>query len=370
MEVGFDTEFVSEDTFQSELCLIQVATRDKTAIIDTLAVPDISCFWDLLTESDRPVIAHASREEFVFCFRATGKKIKSLFDIQVAAGMLGMEYPAAYGTLVSKIVGKTIDKGETRTDWRRRPLTRSQLDYAAQDVVHLHRIYDQFVSELNKYDRLPWLEDEMRRRQDDLVENLTGKAWRKLSGLSNLAAKNLNIARELWKWREGVAERNNRPARRVLRDDLLVEIAKRGRAETSRIKSLRGMERRDFSQHIDAISRCVQSALKIPKSDWPTQKKHKSLPQVNLLGQYLAAALSTICRDAKIASGIVGSVQDVRSWIVYKLYGKKNGEVPTLAKGWRAEIIGKRLEQVMNGKLAIVVSNPKADQPLTLKKVD
>src|SRR5690606_1360923 len=130
--IGFDTEFVSEDRYRPELCLVQVAAGEHLAIIDPYPVGDTQPFWDLLATPGRTVIAHAAREEIRFAYRFTGKPIAGLFDTQLAAGFVGIEYPASLGTLVQRLVGTTLAKGETRTNWRHRPLTRDQLAYALQ----------------------------------------------------------------------------------------------------------------------------------------------------------------------------------------------------------------------------------------------
>src|SRR5690606_26737123 len=132
--VGFDTEFVSEDSYRPELCLIQVAFGDRLAIIDPYRVETTDPFWEVLAEPGRIVIAHAAREEIRFCYRFSGKPIAGLFDTQLAAGFVGMEYPASLATLVQRLVGKTLPKGETRTNWRHRPLTPDQITYALHDV--------------------------------------------------------------------------------------------------------------------------------------------------------------------------------------------------------------------------------------------
>ena len=127
--IGFDTEFVSENRYRPELCLIQVATDTEIAIIDTLTVEDLAPFWELLTTGDQVTVVHAAREEFLFCYRACRARPKKLFDIQLAGGFIGLDYPASYGNLVAQLLGISISKGETRTDWRRRPLSDSQIKY-------------------------------------------------------------------------------------------------------------------------------------------------------------------------------------------------------------------------------------------------
>ncbi|MCG8648744.1 MAG: ribonuclease D [Pirellulales bacterium] len=140
-QIAFDTEFVSEDSYRPILCLIQVAAGDRLAIIDPMPMEQTEAFWQLLTQPGRTVIAHAAREEARFCYRFTGKPIAGLFDTQLAAGFVGMEYPASLGTLVQRLVNKTLPKGETRTNWGRRPLTRDQIIYALHDVTNLQEMH-------------------------------------------------------------------------------------------------------------------------------------------------------------------------------------------------------------------------------------
>ena len=124
--IAFDTEFVSEDRYRPQLCLIQVAAEEIVAIIDPFAIERAEPFWELLATPGRTVLAHAAREEIRFCYRYTGKKIAGLFDTQLAAGFIGQEFPASLANLVQRLLGKTLPKGETRTNWRTRPLSEAR----------------------------------------------------------------------------------------------------------------------------------------------------------------------------------------------------------------------------------------------------
>ena len=121
--IGIDTEFVSEDTFRPELCLIQVATPDELAVIDPYKVGDLTNFWQLLTGGRHSTIVHAAREEVNFALVACGSPPANLFDTQLAAGFCSAEYPSSYGSVVTKFLNARPGKGEQRTDWRRRPLS-------------------------------------------------------------------------------------------------------------------------------------------------------------------------------------------------------------------------------------------------------
>ncbi len=210
--IAFDTEFVSEDTYRPKLCLIQVAAGDRLAIIDPIELSETTPFWELLAQPGRTVIAHAAREESRFCYRFTGKPIAGLFDTQLAAGFVGMEYPASLATLVQRLVNKTLPKGETRTDWSRRPLSRDQIHYALNDVCDLGEMYSQLSAMVDKLDRQAWLEEETANFQQKVIDAETRENWRRVSGSSGLNPRQLEAVRQLWLWREDRAPRLGSPA--------------------------------------------------------------------------------------------------------------------------------------------------------------
>ena len=246
--LAIDTEFVSEDTYRPDLSLIQVAADGELAIIDPRSVKDLVPFWERLADGGHQTVVHAGREEFLFCLRAIGKRPARWFDAQVAAGMAGLEYPASYANLVTRILGKTVPKGETRTDSRRRPLSSRQLEYALHDVAYLDGLREHLQGELERLGRTAWLDDELVAWQDDLQRDEQIERWRRVSGISGLSNRSLAVVRELWRWREAEAEALNLPPRRVLRDDLLTEFARRGTADMSRIRALRGLQRRNLKK--------------------------------------------------------------------------------------------------------------------------
>lgn len=369
--IGFDTEFVSEDTYWSHLCLVQIATPDFLAVIDPLKIENINPFWEVLADEGHETICHAGREELLFSLHAVGKRPARLFDIQIAAGLVGHEYPAGYGTLVYKLTGRRPPKGETRTDWRRRPLTPQQIEYALSDVQHLLACRDKLHQRLEKLGRLHWMQEEMAAWQDEVEAYHTRKRWRRVSGISGLSRKNLAIVRELWHWREAEAQRRNRPPKRVLRDDLLVEMAKRATSDPKRILAIRGLEHSGLQRSVDELAACVERALQSPETEWPTTGRREMPSQLNLLGQFLSAALTSICHSAQVAPSIVGTASDVRDLIAYRQgFGGVNGdEPPSLARGWRAEVVGNLLEDLLEGRKSIRIHDPTSDEPLEFAPV-
>ncbi len=362
--IGFDTEFVSEDTYRPQLCLIQVATEDRLAIIDPVHVEQTAPFWELLTESGRTIIAHAAREESRFCFRFTGQPIAGLFDTQLAAGFVGMEYPASLGTLVQRLTGKVLPKGETRTNWGRRPLTADQITYALHDVTDLLDMYRQLSEMAERLDRASWLVEETDFFQQKVIDAETRENWRRVSGSSGLKPRQLEIVRQIWLWRENRAKTIDRLPRRVLRDDLIVELAKRGSTSVKKIKNIRGMERRALYDHYEDIAEAIQVAIDTPDEDLPRRPRGSRRVVSPMLSQFLSTSIACISRQHKLAPPIVGNADDVRELLGYELDHRQNDPVPSLLKGWRGEIVGRTFRQILAGELAIRVADLKESQPL------
>ncbi|HVU88943.1 MAG TPA: ribonuclease D [Pirellulales bacterium] len=367
--IAFDTEFVSEDTYRPQLCLVQVAAAGRLAVIDPLKVQNLQPFWAVLAEGGHETIVHAGRQEIEFSLAAIGRLPNRLFDVQIAAGMVGLEYPASYGSLVSKLLGLTPQKGETRTDWRRRPLSERQIEYALADVDHLGEMRDKLGQRLARLKRTAWFESEMADWLTSVQEAQNRERWRKVAGSSGLPPRGLALVREIWTWRESEASRRNCPVKRVLRDDLIVELARRRSTDPKQIRAIRGMERGDLARSIPELSAAIDRALKISDADCPRVVRTDNNSQLNLLGQFLSSALGSICRAAEVAPSIVGTASDVRELVAFTLAGKR-GEPPLLAHGWRADVVGQVFEDLLEGKLSIRIRDPKSDQPLEFERAE
>ena len=369
--ITFDTEFVSEDTYRPELCLIQVAAADQLYVIDPMGISDLRPFWECLATPGHDTVVHAGREELRFSWRAIGRFPHQVLDVQLAAALVGLEYPAAYATLVSKLLKVNLTKGETRTNWRRRPLSATQIEYALQDVLYLEALRDVLVLGIQERGRENWLKEELSAWERQ-IEGLEGaENWRRVAGGSGLSARSLAIVRELWRWREEEADRKNMPAKRVLRDDLIVELARRQSADPKHIHAVRGLERRNLERHLPELASRIDRALRLDESEHPPRPVSSTRPQLSLLGQFLASALGSICRDAGVATSLVGTAQDVRDLVAHRLQLDTNrrGEVPVLARGWRAEVVGKVIDDLLTGHLAIKVGEPLSEQPLEFVQV-
>lgn len=368
--IGFDTEFVSEDTFRPQLCLIQVAAEGVMAVIDPLDIKDLNPFWRLLAEGDHITIVHAAREEVNFSLTAIDAPPANVFDTQLAAAFCSNEYPAAYASVVTRFLGRRIAKGEQRTDWRRRPLTDDQINYALEDVRHLFDLHDTMMEQINSHGRATWLEEETAAFLEEVISARTRSRWRKVSGAGNMSPRNLAIVRELWHWRQSEAERRDLPPRRVLRDDLIVELAKRKSTSGDKIRAVRGMQHGALKRAADDIAEAVQRGLDASLDEFKSKGRQVTPPQLNLLGQVLTPAITSVCRGENMAASLTGTASDVRDYIGHALgFSRASDEPPVLAQGWRKELVGSLIDDLLEGRKSIRIEDPKSEHPLSIDSV-
>jgi len=361
--IGFDTEFVGEDSYQPELCLIQVSTAERLYIIDPFACGSLDAFWTLLHDPNRVVLAHAAREEVRLCRFGSGQVPANLFDMQIALGFLGHTYPISYAGLVHEVLGVRLNKGDTLSDWRRRPLSDSQLRYAYDDVRYLIPAYDLVHARLKKLKRLEWAAEEFAIAIKRAIggDDGTVERWRKIKGIGGLNRKELAVIRAVFGWRDRVAERWNRPARTVLRDDFLVEIARRGARSLDDLAELRGIP----SKELEPIREAVRSALKLPAAEYPLEiESEYDPPQVATLGALLNVVLGDTCARIKLAPSLVCSSQDLKDLVRARQPGIALPADSPFADGWRREAVLPVLDSLLDGKLQVRVANPTATDPL------
>ncbi|MEQ8848586.1 HRDC domain-containing protein [Botrimarina sp.] len=374
--IGFDTEFVSEDTFRPELCLVQVVAEggaggDLLAVIDPQPIGDLTRFWKTLADGPHVTIAHAAREEINFCVNAIGKPPANLFDTQIAAAFCSPEYPAAYSSVVQRLLNQRPSKGEQRTDWRRRPLSDAQIEYALEDVRYLLPLHDRIMTRVRELGREAWLEEETDSFVREVLDARTRERWRKVSGSGGLPVRSLAIVRELWRWRQAEAERRDLPPKRVLRDDLIVELAKKKTDRQDKIRAVRGMLHGQLKKSIPDIADAVRRGLEAPTGDLQGARRKPPPPQLNLLGQFLAPAITSLCNRAEIASAMACTATDLRELISYRLgFDKSQTDPPALAQGWRAELIGHLIDELLEGRKSIRIGDPNSQQPLEFEAIE
>ncbi len=368
---AFDTEFVSEDTFEPILCLIQVATLERHVVVDPLAIEDMSSFWDVVNDPSIEVVMHAAGEDLRIGHLRSGRLPERIVDVQIAAALVGHGYPLSLGNLVYQTVGVSLAGGETRTDWRRRPLSEGQLRYALDDVRYLLEVADQLASRLETLDRQPWAELEFR----SLIESVRARGdeerWRRLSGLHQLSRRGLEVARRLAEWRREDARRANRPLRQVLRDDLLIAIAKRQPTTHRDLEALRDFNRPHLLSRSNEFLALIADAQNVPAENLPEHsERHDDGPGLSMVVSLMNATLSQSATQRKVATSLVGSSADLKELIRWHVSGRPQSRQPALMNGWRGEVCGQLLLDVLTGKRALRIVDPEAEVPVALDPIE
>ncbi len=363
---ALDTEFIAENAYLPQLCLIQVAVPDQLVLIDAWRIRDLAHFWQVMAQPTPQTIVHGGRVEAEFCYRSANRVPEGWIDVQVAAGFVGYEFPAGYGTLVQRALGIQLTKHETRSNWRQRPLTAEQIEYALEDIRYLYPLWQRIEEQLEKADRKKWFLEEIQDQLEELLGNVECPRWWRLSGRNVLDRQGLAILRSLWFWREEEARRTNRPPKQILRDDLLVELARRKTADPKRIAAIRGLGQKQFGRYLHAVSLCIKQALELREEKWPlVPRSHEASHVSPVLAQLLFAALANLCRQKNLAPGLVGSPSDVRDWLAWRVFQLRE-EPPKLARGWRAQIVGTLFDELITGRAALKVADPRGEFPLTI----
>ncbi len=359
---GFDTEFVMEDRFEPEVCLIQVASHDTVALIDPFLALDLTPIWELVADPQVETVVHAGQEDLALCVQHTGRIPQNIFDVQVAAGFVGLDYPLSLQKLIQSTLHVRLHKAKTLTDWRRRPLSESQLQYGAEDVAHLLEVRGKLMSRLERRGRVDWAMEEMKRFE---VESLYSRAGedklRRLKGTSSMKGQQLAVVRGLLRWRDELAEQLNRPARVVLKDHLLVEIARLGSTSFSEIRDLRGLNLND--RNVRALGRAVASAMALPPDQWPEPKPREAEPpREEVLIALATAVVRSYCLDYGLAYSLVAKKSSIQDLIRHRSVGRPEGAGPVeLLVGWRATTVGALLDDVLAGRRTVRVESVNGD---------
>jgi len=366
--VALDTEFISEGSYEPLLCLLQLATRDGIWIVDPLARLDLGPLWEALTEPGRELVALAARQEIRFCMKEAGRLPGRLLDVQLAAGLVGYSYPLSHTNLVREVLGVRVNGGETFTDWSQRPLTERQLDYAADDVRYLLDVRDRLMERAAEWNRTDWIDGECRRLLARVTEEDGDDAWRRVSGSGRLGRRDLALVRELWRWRDDEARQANVPPRRILRDELLIEVIKRRPATLDDLFALRGFDRGMLRKSGPRLLEAVRTGLSLPESEYPPVFRRDDPPQVGVLAQLLSVASNGLAAEHHIDPALLATSSDLQDVVRWRLRGGSEADRPAALQGWRAEILQETLVEFLEGKRYVRVGNLRTPNPLVFEK--
>ena len=264
--LAVDTEFLRERTYFPKLCLIQVANDEIAAAIDPIALNDLSPLRDLLMNPAIEKVFHAARQDMEIFLNEWQVLPQPLFDTQPAAALLGLGDQVGYGKLIQQVLKTELPKDHSRTDWSRRPLDKAQLRYALDDVIYLGQAYRKMKSQLEQAGRLTWLDAEFRTLTSPQTYSLEPMdMWKKVKGRQHIKGIKLAILQVLAAWREEQALSKNLPRRWILKDDVLLEIARRSPKNTQELERVRGVDAGFVRKNGDAILELIEKARQLPK---------------------------------------------------------------------------------------------------------
>ncbi|WP_439272612.1 ribonuclease D [Pseudochrobactrum sp. HB0163] len=355
--VTVDTEFIRETTFWPELCLIQMASAGTTALVDALAPGiDLAPFFTLMADTGITKVFHAARQDIEIIFHLGNLIPEPVFDTQIAAMVCGFGDAISYDQLVARITGVHLDKSSRFTDWRRRPLSEKQLDYALADVTHLRDVYLYLQSRLQQEGRTDWVGEEIRiLTARETYDTHPDDAWKRLK-IRLRKPVELAVLQKVAAWRERAARERNVPRGRVLKDDTIQEIAQQQPRDAEALSRLRtipkGWER---SSHAQGLVEAINEALNIPKENLPRLPKHHNAPEgTGAAADVLKLLLKIIAEDHGVAAKVIASSDDIEQ---IALKGDA-ANVPAL-QGWRRELFGEKALQMIDGKIGIKFENRK-----------
>jgi ribonuclease D len=354
--VTVDTEFLRETTFWPILCVVQLASDDEALAIDALAEGlDLQPLLRLMADEDVVKVFHAARQDLEIFWKLAGVLPTPLFDTQVAAMVCGFGEQVSYSELVQSVCHATIDKSSRFTDWARRPLAETQIEYAIGDVTHLREIYRVLSKRLAATGRQSWLEDEMKVLTSPATyEQHPERAWERFKSRAR-KPRDLAVLMELAAWRESEAQARDVPRSRVLKDDVLIELALAAPRSVEALGNLRafprGMERsRSGAEILEAIERGL---ARDPKTLPKIERERRNGANVAATVELLKVLLRQVSEDSGVAGKLIATVDDLEA-----IASNDRADVPALS-GWRRKLFGDRALELKRGRLALTVENGK-----------
>ncbi|HHZ88900.1 MAG TPA: ribonuclease D [Chromatiaceae bacterium] len=351
-----DTEFLREKTYYAQLCLIQVANADSAVCIDAIALNTAEALqplFDLLFDPNIVKVFHASSQDLEIFYQLAGKVPEPIFDTQIAATITGYGDQIGYANLVEKIEGVKLSKTQSRTDWSLRPLSNDQIAYALDDVTYLRDIYLKLDQALKDNGRVDWVKDDFEAiSRPQTYEPNIDTIWRKLRGANKLHGVQLAALQLLTRWREETARSKNRPRRWIIKDDVLVDIARFMPKKEPELGRLRGLDQGTLKHSGAALFAIIEQARQLSQDQWPdgTTAKPRLTANQDALVDALMAVLRLVSANHKVSASTLATRKELEQVV----HG--DTEVPLL-HGWRNAIAGDQVRALLEGKSKLAVDN-------------
>jgi ribonuclease D len=356
--LAIDTEFVRERTYYHKLGLIQVSNGTVCAAIDPIHITNLKPFLDLVRNQNTVKVFHAARQDLEILYRLCGETIQPIFDTQIAASVVGWGAQISFAKIVTKVLGKKIDKSETYTDWCRRPLSNSQIEYALDDVRLLFPVYEELKKVLQELKREEWLQGEFQ-AFDNIVNLETPnleKLYMRIKNVRTLSPQKFAVICELVSWREKEAQSRDCLAKSIVRDESLLELARKSPDNVRGLELIRGLHKNEIGRSKQMILAAIRRGLNLPLNKIPKLPEldvYKPHPGVE---EMLSAFVQIRAEQLKIEPSVLAGRKTINDFVRYfdKKLDIKNH--PLLC-GWRKNAIGDHLHLVLKGGKAIAIND-------------
>lgn len=363
--IAVDTEFMRENTFWPELCLIQVANSDHAAAIDPLAKDmDLKPLLDLMVDNeDMLKVFHAGGQDVEIIFNLTGKTPHPIFDTQIGQMALGQAEQVGYSNLVEAWIGIQLDKGARFTDWSRRPLDKRQIDYAIGDVTHLAKIFPMMLKKLVKTGRGHWLDEEMEKLADPSNYSVDpDQAWHRIK-IPSRKPDVLGRLQSLAAWREREARSKNLPRGRIVKDETLADLAAHPPKDQDGLGRVRGLSATWRSNDIGGrLMDALANARPLDRDDMPDRAPRG--PGLGKEGVLVADLLKLLLkirgRELNVAARLIARSDELEA-----LAAGRRDDIPML-QGWRYDVFGHAALDLVEGRMGFAVQHGK----LVMSKIE
>jgi ribonuclease D len=347
--VTVDTEFMREKTYYPQLCLVQIAGSTEAAAIDPMAANiDLTPLYTLLANPNVLKVFQACRQDMEIFYYLMGKVPAPIFDTQIAAMVCGYGESIGYESLVNKVLNEPVDKSSRFTDWAQRPLSPKQLAYALDDVLHLYKIYPVLMARLVETGRVDWPREEMEPFLDPKTYEVDpDEVWRKLR-LRNTSPRYLATLQAIARWREETARKRNIPRGRIIKDEIITEIAQAKPENFSALQAIRGFYPTMSASHYDALFIAIKEVESLPSAQWPRLAARPVLTTSSeALVDMLRLLLKGCAGEHHVVPRMIADKEELEALV---LGVRENIHA---LHGWRNEIFGKHALRLLAGKIAL-----------------
>jgi len=356
--IGIDTEFMREKTYRAKLCLVQFSADEDVWLLDPLSTVSLAPLGEVVGEPAIKKVVHAGKQDLEIFYETFNVVPANVYDVQVAAAFAGYGASLAYGRLVSAALGVSLTKGESYTDWCRRPLTDAQLRYAADDVRYLIPLYDKLTKALTEAGRLDWIDDEFAELGDEETYRFDpASVWKKVGGRGSLTPRQTAVLREVARWREETAMKRDLPRGWIVKDATLIDVARRAPSSLGELKSVRGMNAREVERGGQEILAAIEKGRRGEPVDKASSPPRTVQARARMVSGLADAVVRARCERAGLATELVATRSELENLLTEVFDGRLNERSHRILQGWRRELAGDAVVDLAEGKLAVRVLN-------------